>query len=113
MFEITFAPGAWAKVARPIIEEVNGFYALFFVGYVSGVTFAIIRVITAVFLRETLQVASHDSEIQISDKLSQKSKYKEDVKQLFQAADKTGDGRVSHEEFEDILNNPRVQTWLS
>lgn len=113
MFEITFAPGAWAKVGRPLMEEVHGAYSLFFVAYVAGVTFAIIRVITAVFLRETLQVASNDSELAIASKLTQKNKYKKEVQQLFTAADKSGDGHVSLPEFEQILENPNVKTWLS
>jgi hypothetical protein len=75
MFEITFAPGAWAKAGRPIIENVHEAWALFFVGYVATVSFAIIRVITAVFLRETLQVANADSELAIADKITQKNKF--------------------------------------
>eukprot|EP00746_Dinoflagellata_sp_MGD_P130881 gnl/MRDRNA2_/MRDRNA2_64724_c0_seq1.p1 gnl/MRDRNA2_/MRDRNA2_64724_c0~~gnl/MRDRNA2_/MRDRNA2_64724_c0_seq1.p1 ORF type:complete len:398 (-),score=59.89 gnl/MRDRNA2_/MRDRNA2_64724_c0_seq1:8-1144(-) len=113
MFEITMAPGAWAKIGRPIMEKVNGGYGFFFVAYVAGVTFAVIRVITAVFLRETLQVANNDSELAIADKLSQKSKYKEEVKNLFAEVDTSGDGQVSIREFEEIMQNPRMKTWLS
>lgn len=113
MFEITFAPGAWAKVGRPLIEDVHEAYSLYFIGYVAGVTFAIIRVITAVFLRETLQVASQDSEMMIAEKLAQKNKYKEEVRELFMAADKSGDGNVNHSEFQAIMENPQVKTWLS
>merc|ERR1719191_508148 len=62
MFQITMAPGAWGVVGRPIIEEVSGAFAWFFVAYVGVVTFATIRVITSLFLRQTLDIAARDEE---------------------------------------------------
>merc|ERR1719161_1211395 len=64
MFQITMAPGAWGSLGRPIIEEVSPGFAWFFILYVGGVSFAIIRIITALFLRQTLQVAASDEELQ-------------------------------------------------
>merc|ERR1719375_2521585 len=52
MFQITMAPGAWGVVGRPVIEKVSPLYAWFFIIYVGGVSFAVIRVITALFLRQ-------------------------------------------------------------
>merc|ERR1719281_1423440 len=46
MFQITMSPGAWGLLGRPIIEEVSPAFAWFFVFYVGGVSFAIIRIIT-------------------------------------------------------------------
>merc|ERR1719235_1275923 len=46
MFQITMAPGAWGVVGRPIIEEVSGAFAWFFVAYVGVVSFAIVRIIS-------------------------------------------------------------------
>merc|ERR1719171_2667900 len=106
MFEITIAPGAWSSIARPLIEEVSPAWSIFFVGYVSVVTFAIIRVITAVFLRETLQVATNDNDLMIAERILQKNKYMENVKALWEDADLSGDGTISEEEFSRFLEDP-------
>merc|ERR1719346_239900 len=60
MFEVTLS-GCWPTYVRPVIEQVSVFYAIFFVLYVSLVVFAVIRVITALFLRETLRAAEADT----------------------------------------------------
>eukprot|EP00746_Dinoflagellata_sp_MGD_P010847 gnl/MRDRNA2_/MRDRNA2_122547_c0_seq1.p1 gnl/MRDRNA2_/MRDRNA2_122547_c0~~gnl/MRDRNA2_/MRDRNA2_122547_c0_seq1.p1 ORF type:complete len:682 (-),score=145.22 gnl/MRDRNA2_/MRDRNA2_122547_c0_seq1:33-2021(-) len=111
MFEITL--GGWSKVGRPIIEEVHPAFCVFFVFYVAGVSFAVMKVITAVFLRETLQVANNDDEMMIAEKMRQKNKYMEKIKQLFQQADSSGDGNVTWEEFSGILDDPKIKTWLA
>ena len=60
MFEITIAPGAWGKVGRLLIFDVSWHYAFFFLLYVWGVTFAMVRIISAIFLKVTLAAAASD-----------------------------------------------------
>merc|ERR550537_635440 len=55
MFEMTLAPGTWDKTGRTMIYEVSQLYILFFLGYLVLVTFALIRTIGAIFLKETLE----------------------------------------------------------
>merc|ERR1712110_1026472 len=52
MFELTMWPGAVAKYRR-LYDDVGSYIALFFVGYSILVTFAVVRVITAMFLKAT------------------------------------------------------------
>eukprot|EP00746_Dinoflagellata_sp_MGD_P039947 gnl/MRDRNA2_/MRDRNA2_19642_c0_seq1.p1 gnl/MRDRNA2_/MRDRNA2_19642_c0~~gnl/MRDRNA2_/MRDRNA2_19642_c0_seq1.p1 ORF type:complete len:591 (+),score=119.97 gnl/MRDRNA2_/MRDRNA2_19642_c0_seq1:219-1775(+) len=111
MFEIT--TGGWAKVGRPIIEDVHPGYAVFFVIYASGISFAVMKVITAVFLRQTLQVANNDSDISIAEKMQGKDKYVKHVKSLFLQADTSGDGKVDWQEFAQIVADPKVKAWLA
>jgi hypothetical protein len=65
MFEVTLA-GCWPTYFRPLIEKISPWYVVFAVTYITFVVFAIIRVITAIFLKQTLQVASSDAEAQVS-----------------------------------------------
>merc|ERR1719191_623894 len=67
MFQITLAPGAWGVVGRPVIE-MNPLFAWFYIAYVGGVSFAVIRVITTLFLRQTIQVATGDDQVQRTEK---------------------------------------------
>merc|ERR1719491_570613 len=74
MFEITFS-GCWPNYARVLTEEVSSLYMIFFVFYISGVVFAMTRIITALFLKDTLAVASADADAQISNKMKEKQAY--------------------------------------
>merc|ERR1719401_1578591 len=59
MFELTFS-GGWPNYARRVVEEVHWAYAFFYATYVSVVVFAVTRIISALFLKDTLQVAAND-----------------------------------------------------
>merc|ERR1719221_872396 len=66
MFEATMS-GCWPNYSRTLIEEVSPWFGLFFVVYIAGVVFAVTRVISAIFLRETLQVASQQADMLVAE----------------------------------------------
>lgn len=111
MFQVTF--GGWTAIARPLIEEVAWGWAIFFILYVSCVCFAVINVVGAIFLRETLQSAANDQNESIADKLQEKIQYTNRLKEFFDQADSSGDGMVSWPEFAAVLQDPRVTALLS
>ena len=47
------------------MDKVNRFFVLFFTVYVTIIVFAALRVITAVFLRDTLDAARNDDDAQL------------------------------------------------
>ena len=53
MYEITYS-GGWPAVVRPVIEKVSPWYAVPFLLYVALVVFAVIRIVTALFLKARL-----------------------------------------------------------
>lgn len=61
VFELTFS-GGWPNYARNLVEDVHWAYAVFFFVYIIAVTFAMFRIITTLFLRDTLALASNDAE---------------------------------------------------
>merc|ERR1739848_482940 len=58
VFQMTFAAGAWGPIGRLIIYRVNRWYAAFFIIYCAGITFAMLTIIRAIFLKETLSCAN-------------------------------------------------------
>eukprot|EP00747_Dinoflagellata_sp_TGD_P167496 gnl/TRDRNA2_/TRDRNA2_192002_c0_seq1.p1 gnl/TRDRNA2_/TRDRNA2_192002_c0~~gnl/TRDRNA2_/TRDRNA2_192002_c0_seq1.p1 ORF type:complete len:688 (-),score=128.25 gnl/TRDRNA2_/TRDRNA2_192002_c0_seq1:159-1940(-) len=111
MFEITF--GGWSKVGRPLIEDVNALFVVFFVLYATIVTFAITRVVGAMFIKETLNVAKNDAETEIEEKLHQKNEFVKQIRKIFTEVDTSGDGVVDRDEFLQVIKMPHVKTWLS
>ena len=71
-----------------MIFDVNSLYVFFFIPYVWGVTFAIVRVISAIFLKETLAAAESDQETAIAEKMKKKDKDINNLRKIFMEADK-------------------------
>merc|ERR1719410_1961986 len=66
-FEMTFS-GCWPNYVRRVIEEVNPVYVIFFVLYITVVFFGVIRIISALFLKETLAQAARDTETMVYER---------------------------------------------
>eukprot|EP00929_Paragymnodinium_shiwhaense_P088943 TRINITY_DN4923_c0_g1_i3.p1 TRINITY_DN4923_c0_g1~~TRINITY_DN4923_c0_g1_i3.p1 ORF type:complete len:631 (-),score=92.59 TRINITY_DN4923_c0_g1_i3:234-2126(-) len=109
MYQMTFsldtpAPG--------LCFELNEWFAIPLVMYQSLVSFAVIKVIEAVFLNETIKLAATDDELMIMEKKRWEAMHEEKVHALFQEADESGDGLIDYAEFMTIMNDDRVTTWL-
>mmetsp|Transcript_89007 Transcript_89007/g.223958 ORF Transcript_89007/g.223958 Transcript_89007/m.223958 type:complete len:533 (+) Transcript_89007:92-1690(+) len=112
VFEFTFS-GGWPGYADTLVEDVSNLYALFFFVYIISVVFALFRIITALFLKDTMALAAKDAEVAIQQKLEQKEQLAKNLLDFFEAADSSGDGVLTAEEFNEILSNPKIKTWLS
>merc|ERR1711920_646518 len=115
MFEMTFS-GCWPNYARMLIEEVNsGLYILFFIIYIAGVVFAMTRIITALFLKDTLAIANTDADMQINAKMKEKQSYAKKLQDFFEEVDASGeaDGYITEQEFVAMLNEPRAAAYLA
>jgi len=112
MFEVTHS-GSWPSRVRPVIEQVSPWYSLLFLGYISFVVFAVIRVVTALFLQETLANAANDADMILENSRRLAKDYQDKLEELFCAADYDGDGSLTNEEFVDALSIPGVQRYLN
>jgi len=111
MIEVTFS-GGWPNYARRVAEEVNWLYAIFFSGYAMCVVFAVTRIITALFLKDTMNIAASDAELMIDQKMKEKASYVHKLDEIFSVADTSNDGMLSIDELHEILENPRARTWF-
>ncbi|CAE7902573.1 Scn11a [Symbiodinium microadriaticum] len=107
LYEITFA-GNWPTNVRPVLDKVSHAYVIFFLLYITIVVFAVIRVITAIFLKDTLDAAQNDSENLVVERLRKKAEYVERLEAVFKAIDRTGDGMITEERLEEILSHPKA-----
>ena len=108
LFEITHS-GSWPSKVRPVIEKVNAWYAVLFCSYIAFVVFAVIRIVTALFLQETLSNAANDADMLLENSRRLAKDYQDKLEELFQAADNDGDGSLTPDEFVDALSIPGVQ----
>jgi len=111
IFEISFA--SHVPVCRAVMENVGEGYALFFLAYKCVVGLSVFKVITGVFLHETFKVCTEDDELMVIQKKRTMKKHTIKMNKLFKKVDATGDGLLTWEEFESVLKNESVRTWLS
>lgn len=112
LFEVTVG-GEGASLFRPLIKQVHWGLGIFCAFYLSCVVFAVINIIQALFLKDTLDMAANDAEMMVQELLDQKRAYSERLGELFYAADTSGDGVISLEEFENVIMNPKVMGFLT
>lgn len=111
LYEITFA-GNWPTMARPVLDKVSHGFVIFFVLYITVIVFALIRVITAVFLKDTLDAANNDAELRMAEGLRKKAEYVEKLEGIFKAIDDGGDGMITEERLTYIMDNPKVKAYF-
>eukprot|EP00930_Biecheleria_cincta_P059272 TRINITY_DN45017_c0_g1_i1.p1 TRINITY_DN45017_c0_g1~~TRINITY_DN45017_c0_g1_i1.p1 ORF type:complete len:564 (-),score=85.95 TRINITY_DN45017_c0_g1_i1:167-1831(-) len=112
MFEITFS-GGWPNLARPVIEKVSAWYAPLFLSYVVLVLFACIKVITALFIKETMSIAASDSVLAVQERMRSIHNYAQKLQRIFELADTSGDGLLSREEFHVAVQDPVVASYFA
>lgn len=110
-FEITHS-GSWPSRVRPVLEDVSPWYAVLFLPYIALVVFAVIRVVTALFIKETLASAANDAELVIEETRRMAVEYQERLEELFKLVDNDGDGHLTVEEFTQAMELPSVQSYL-
>mmetsp|Transcript_12356 Transcript_12356/g.24007 ORF Transcript_12356/g.24007 Transcript_12356/m.24007 type:complete len:616 (-) Transcript_12356:97-1944(-) len=113
IFEITMAPGGFIAHRR-LYDEVNPLCSLALTLYVCLVTFAVIRVITAMFLKETLAAADLDGK-RDKDRMTElrrayAAKLCKELEECRGVA--PGKGRVNRDALDKLLNYNRMANWL-
>eukprot|EP00930_Biecheleria_cincta_P073623 TRINITY_DN60902_c0_g1_i1.p1 TRINITY_DN60902_c0_g1~~TRINITY_DN60902_c0_g1_i1.p1 ORF type:complete len:583 (+),score=93.52 TRINITY_DN60902_c0_g1_i1:127-1875(+) len=111
MFEITYS-GSWPSHVRLVVERVSPLYSIVFLTYVTFVVFAVVRIITALFIKETLACAANDASIAMEEKRLEAIKSRDRLEDLFDTLDSDGDGMISEDEFLHALSNPIVCSYM-
>ncbi|CAE7153843.1 Catsper1 [Symbiodinium pilosum] len=110
MFEILFAN--WSPACRVLVENISEWFSIFFLLYRCVLGFAVLNVVNAVFVQQTMKTASSDEELAFKQKERDVALYTRKVKKLFQTMDSSGDGTINKEEFAKLVNSPMLKFWM-
>jgi len=111
MFEILFAN--WGPPCRVLVDQYSEWFTLFFLTYRCVLGFAVLNVVNAVFVQQTMKTASSDEELAFKQKEKDTASYIRKVKKLFQTVDASGDGAINLQEFSKLVQSPKLKFWLS
>jgi len=95
------------------VDDVDEWYGFFIILYKLIVGFAIVRVISGVFLHETFKTAASDDDLMVLQKMRAQQRHGSKMRQFLSKADSSGDGTLHREELKKVLFNPVVKMWLS
>merc|ERR1719247_508028 len=98
MFECTFT-GGWRFYSRPLIEEVSYVFVFFWIVWIILVNFTTMRVVGALFLKETMNISARDAENCAMAQLKRKDSSAKMLRRIFHDADTSGDGFIDQSEF--------------
>lgn len=111
MFELSMAN--WPQICWTLVNGVSEWYGIVVLLYKLVVGFAVLVVVTGVFLHETFKVASSDDDLMLVQKQRATKNHVAKMERLFREADTSNDGLIDRDEFKKVLNIDKVRTWLS
>lgn len=111
MFEIIFAN--WAPSCRVLLDNVSEWFGVFYLIYRCVIGFAVISVVQAVFIQQTMRSAQLDEEFMMQQKLREKAKYARRLKVAFERLDESGDGFITWDEFQPMLERDDMKLMMS
>jgi len=109
MFGMLF--GNWFEVTR-VLTGFNEAFMIFGICHQLVAGFAVIEVISGVFLNETFKVAALDDGIMLNEVRRAARAERTKMTELFLKADTDGNGLVDKGELMAVLENKRVAEWL-
>lgn len=101
----------WSELLDPLMD-IGGLYGVLFVFYIFFVVFGVLNVVTSIFVDSAQQVSKRDRDIVTQHELSQNKAYAKNIRNFFFEADKDGSGTLSWEEFENYLQDEKVQAYF-
>jgi len=95
------------------VENFSEWFSIFFLIYRCVLGFAVLNVVNAVFVQQTMKTASSDEDLAFKQKEKDVAMYTRKVKKLFQTIDVSGDGTINIEEFAKLVQSPKMKFWMS
>jgi len=112
LFQAVSGGISWHAVADPLtkVHWSNGIVFTFFVFFTL---FAMMNIITGIFVDSAINCAHNDNEEVIQEQMHNENSHMRQLQLLFERLDVRETGMLSLEEFTEQLKNPRVRAQLS
>jgi len=85
---------------------------LVYLFYIALTQFAVLNVVTGVFVEQATKTAMRDRDIMIQDEIAKEKSYVQDVRRVFDEADAAKTGSINREQFEEHLGDKRVKAFF-
>eukprot|EP00746_Dinoflagellata_sp_MGD_P070382 gnl/MRDRNA2_/MRDRNA2_288260_c0_seq1.p1 gnl/MRDRNA2_/MRDRNA2_288260_c0~~gnl/MRDRNA2_/MRDRNA2_288260_c0_seq1.p1 ORF type:complete len:443 (-),score=71.65 gnl/MRDRNA2_/MRDRNA2_288260_c0_seq1:304-1560(-) len=111
LYKAISAGQSWGELAEPLFQ-LSTPLGFIFIAYVSFAVFAVLNVVTGVFVDNAHRASENDYEHSLMDETSERHKQILAVQKMFYEADKDGSGEVTMDEFIDLFEKPSIQSYF-
>jgi len=111
MFELTL--GNWIPICRLLSDNVSEWFVLFAICHKLTMGFAVVNVISGVFIQESFAIARNDDGIMMRQKQATSKVHSRKMRALFSHMDDNDDCKVDYQEWSKIFQQREVQMWLA
>lgn len=102
LFEAVSEGTHWADLMDPLVEHCSPWLRLTFLCYIVFAIFALLNVVTGLFVEAAIATATEDKKIVLMQQMCQ----------MFLECDDDQSGTVSWDEFKEHLDKPQMETYL-
>mmetsp|Transcript_54406 Transcript_54406/g.121747 ORF Transcript_54406/g.121747 Transcript_54406/m.121747 type:complete len:569 (-) Transcript_54406:306-2012(-) len=96
-----------------VLERLPWPYQTLFLFFVTFAVFAVVNVVTGVFVDTAIEKNQSDKELAVQEELRNKRLRMNWIRDVFSELDSSGDGTVTQEEFESQLNHEAVIAYFN
>lgn len=102
-------------VAADSMSSMNGWLnpRVAYVLYIALTSFAVLNVVTGVFVENAMKIALRDRDLQVQVQLSQRKKIMEMLLSVFNEADANQEGTITWRDFEAHIKDKKVQAFFN
>jgi len=104
---------SWQEVVQPLSSlEPAELFVPMFLSFIAFTYFAVLNVVTGVFCQTAIESATQDHDMVIQSQMNMKQQYIDKLKVLFANIDVHSTGKITLAEFEDCLQEERLQAYF-
>jgi len=103
---------SWADLVF-VLDVLPIFYTTLFLVFIFFTVFAVVNIITGVFVDTAMQQSQQDRESLIQDEMHSKESYVESMHKVFEEIDADGSGTISIEEFKGAIEDSRMVAYFN
>jgi len=108
LYKAMTAGVAWGDVLQVLMDRMHWFYVMLFLLFISFALFAVLNVVTGVFVESALRRTQEEEETRLEEEARVRSMTVGKIRDLFCEIDADASGTVSIDEFMDALNDEYV-----
>eukprot|EP00927_Polykrikos_kofoidii_P008981 TRINITY_DN13739_c0_g1_i2.p1 TRINITY_DN13739_c0_g1~~TRINITY_DN13739_c0_g1_i2.p1 ORF type:complete len:597 (-),score=61.80 TRINITY_DN13739_c0_g1_i2:253-1995(-) len=107
LFQATSGGISWGELVNAL-RPIHGIYTLVFLLFISFALFAMVNIVTGIFLESALRVSQADRDVRIQEEIFEKEEYLGRIQQLFDELDVDSSGTIGMEEFRAAIQSERI-----
>jgi len=112
LFEAMAGGISWGELLDAL-QPLHFSYSALFLVFISFSIFAVVNIVTGVFVDSALQTAQQDRESIIQEEMQSKESYMKSMQHVFEEMDANGNGFISLSEFEAAIEDERMVAYFN